>query len=127
DGDELGDGRPERVELALDEVLRDLRLVGADLERRPVGDLRLRLDGDRGGELPVLVLRGRKLEVVLRLLDGTNARLRGRVPEPAADVAVDRLRHEALAADALHEQAARHLALSEAWDLRGLREVGGRV
>ncbi len=42
-------------------------------------------------------------------------------------MAVDGLRHEALAADALHEDAPRHLAFSEAGDLRALREVGGGV
>ena len=68
-----------------------------------------------------------QLEIVLRLRDRAHARLRRGVPEPAADVALDRLRHQPLAADLLHEHLARHLALAEAGDLHALGEVGGRV
>src|SRR5439155_18987064 len=113
DGDELRDRRPERVQLALDELLGHLRLARTDLELRPVRQLRLRLHGDGRRELPVLVLRRRKLEVVLRLLDRTDARLSGRVPEPARDVALDGLGHQALLPDALEQHLARDLALAE--------------
>jgi len=54
-------------------------------------------------------------EVVLRLLrrDG-RADCASGVPEPAADVTVDRLRHDAFAAELLDEHAARDLALAKA-------------
>jgi hypothetical protein len=42
-------------------------------------------------------------------------------------VTLDRLGHEALLADPLHEQLAGHLALPEARDLCRLRQIGGRV
>ena len=127
DRDELGDRGAQRVELVLDELLRHVRLDDPDLELLPVGQLRLRLDGDGGGELPVLVGRVGELEVVLRLLDRAEPRLRRGVPEPAADVALDRLGHQALLADPLQEHLPRHLALAEAGDLDALREVGGGV
>ena len=57
---------------------------------------------------------------------GRHPGARGGVPEPAADVALDRLRHQPLAADALQQHLPRHLALAEAGDLRALREVGRR-
>ena len=127
DRDELGDRRAQRVELVLHELLGHLDLGDADLELLPVGQLGLRLHRDRRGELPVLVVGGGQLEVVLRLRDRAHARARRGVPEPAADVALDRLGHQPLAADALHEHLARHLALAEARDLDALREVVGRV
>ena len=99
----------------------------ADLELLPVGQLRLRLHRDRRRELPVLVVGGGKLEVVLRLRDGAEPRARGGVPEPAADVALDRLGHEPVLADALQQHLPRHLALAEARDLDALREIVGRV
>ena len=103
DGNELGDRRPQRVELVLHELLRHLDLGDADLELLPVGQLGLRLHRDGRGELPVLVLGGRQLEVELRLGHRAHAGARGRVPEPAADVALDGLGHQPLAAEALHE------------------------
>ena len=42
-------------------------------------------------------------------------------------MALDRLGHEALLADALQQHLARHLALAEAGDLDALREIGGGV
>ena len=47
DRDELCDRRAQRVELLLDELLRNLRLDRADLERRPVGELGLLLHRER--------------------------------------------------------------------------------
>ena len=111
----------------LDELLGDLDLGDADLELRPVGQLRLRLHRDRRGELPVLVVGGGQLEVVLRLRDRPDAAARGRVPEPAADVALDRLGHQPLAADALQQHLPRHLPLAEARHLDALREIVGSV
>ena len=127
DGDELGDGRANRVELVLDELLRHLDLGDPDLELLPVGQLRLRLHGDRRGELPVLVVGGGKLEVVLRLLDRPHAIARRGVPEPAADVALDRLGHQPLSADPLQQHLARHLPFAEARNLHARREIVGRV
>ncbi len=124
---ELGNRRAQGVELRLDELLGDVHLLAADLELRPVGQLGLRLHGERGGELPVLVTRRGKLEVVLRLLDGTEPRACRRVPEPAADVGLDGLRHQPLLADALEQHLARHLPLAEARDLDARGEVVGGV
>ena len=127
DGDELGDGRAEGVELLLHELLGNLGLDGADLERRPVRHLGLRLDGDGRGELPVLVVARRKLEVVLGLLDRADAGAGGGVPEPAGDVAVDRLGHQAVLADALEQDLPRDLPLAEPGDLDARGEIGRRV
>src|SRR5919204_5367926 len=56
---QLRDGGAEDVELRSDELLRDLDLWSADLELRPVRHVRLRQDGNRRGEPPVLfVARG---------------------------------------------------------------------
>ena len=49
------------------------------------------------------------------------------MPEPAADVALDRLAVDPLAAEARDEHLHRHLALAEAGDLDGLGEIGGGV
>ena len=102
-GDELRDRLAQRVELLHDELLGHLGLGPADLELRPVDDVDLRLHRHGRRELPVAVLRGRELVVVLRLRDGPDARPRGGVPEPAADVAVDRLGHDPLLAETLLE------------------------
>ena len=126
-GHELGDGLAQRLELLGDELLRHLGLGLADLELGPVDDVDLRLHGHGRGELPVRLVIGRELVVVLRLRDGPDARARGRVPEPAADVAVDRLGHDPLLAEPLGEDRHRHLALPEAGDLHRLRQVGGGV
>jgi len=120
------DGRKVRrrllklVHRLLDELVRDFRLGCGHLERAPVRQVGLRLHGNGRGELPRLVVR-RKFVPVLRLVDRTNARLRGRVPEPAADVTLDRLRVDAIAPDPLHEHRQRNLALAKAGDLHALR------
>ena len=119
--------RCSSLELGVDRLGRHLRLVPRHLERRPVGRLGLRLHLDGRGERPVVALARRQLVLVLGLGDRIHARPRGRVPEPAADVALDCLRVQALLADALHEQRARHLALAEAGDADVLREVVRRV
>ena len=49
------------VELGLDDLVGDLGLEPRHLERRPVGRLAARLDGELGGEAPGLVLVGGKL------------------------------------------------------------------
>ena len=55
----------QRLELLIDELLRDLGLGARHLERRPVDDLRRRLHLDGGRERPRLVVGRRQLEVVL--------------------------------------------------------------
>ena len=124
DGREVGCGRLHLVQRLLDELGGNVRLGGRHLERRPVGKLRLRLHGDRRRERQSLPSPSGSVVAVLGLLDRTDARLRRCVPEPAADVAVDRLRVQALLADALLEHRQRHLALAEARNLDGLGEVG---
>ncbi len=127
DRDELGDGALEQLELRLHRLLRHLDLVLRHLERRPVGRLGLRLHLDGRREDPVLLVGRRQLELVLGHRDRVDARAGGGIPEPAADVAVDRLLVDALASDALHEERHRHLALAEARDADAAREVGGGV
>ncbi len=126
-GNQLGNRLPQRLELLRDELLGHLGLRAADLERRPVDDLDLRLHGDGRLEAPVLRILGRQLVVELRLRDRTDARARRGVPEPAGDVAVDGLGVDPLLAEPLHEDRLRHLALAEAGDLDGCREVVRRV
>ena len=126
-GHELGDRAAQRVDLRLDELLRDDRLRARHLERRPVDDLRGRLHLDGRAEGPRLRLAGRQLEVVLGCRDGAQARAGGGVPEPAADVRLDRLDPEPVAADVREQHLPRHLALAEAGDLDRAGEVGGRV
>jgi len=109
DRDELGHGRTEGVDLPLDELLGHLGLDHADLELRPVRHLGLRLNDHGGGELPVLVVARGELEVVLGLLDGPQAGAGGGIPEPACDVAVDRLGHQTVLADALEQHLSRNL------------------
>ena len=105
-GIELGDGALQRLELRGDRLLRHLGLVLRHLELRPVGRLGLRLHLDGGREAPVLALARGQLVVELRLRDGVDAGARGGVPEPAADVALDRLGEETLLPDALHRGSA---------------------
>ena len=116
-GRQLGDRLSERVELRLDELLGDLGLGARHLERRPVDDLRRRLHLDGRSELPRLLGRSRQLVVVVGHGDGSQPRARGGVPEPAADVAVDRLRADPVATEAREEHLLRHLPLAEAGDL----------
>ena len=127
DGGELGDGLAQRFELLVDELLRHLGLGVGHLELRPVGRLGLRLDRDGRGELEVAVLRARQLVVVLGRRDRADVRRRGGVHEPAADVALDRLGEDALAADPRLQHLRRHLALAEARHLDRLGEVVRRV
>src|SRR5437762_249017 len=84
------------VSNALDELFRHVGLDRSDLEGRPVRQIRPCLHRKRRGELPVLALRAWELEVVLRLCHRAYASLRGGVPEPAADMALDRLAQQAL-------------------------------
>ena len=91
DGHELGDRALQRLELGLHGLLGHLGLVLRHLELRPVGRLGLRLHLDGGREPPVLVIARRQLVVVLGLRDRVDARARRGAPEPAADVALDRL------------------------------------
>ena len=65
-GHELGDALPQRLELLVDELLRNLGLGARHLERRPVDDLGRGLHLDRGRERPRLLVGRRQLEVVLR-------------------------------------------------------------
>ena len=120
--------RCSSLELRVDGLLRHLGLVPRHLERRPVGRLGLRLHLDGRREDPVVAFARRQLVLVLAAArpGSTRARVR-RVPEPAADVALDRLLVDALLADALHEQRHRHLALAEAGDADALGEVVRRV
>ena len=53
---ELRHGRAQDVQLVVDEILRNLRFRIRNFELLPVRDVRLRQDGDRGREPPVLVL-----------------------------------------------------------------------
>ena len=126
-GNQLGHGLPQSLELLCDELLGHLGLGAADLERRPVDDLDLRLHGHDRLEAPVLRILGRQLVVEPRLRDRTDARARRGVPEPAGDVAVDRLGVDPLLAEPLDEDRLRHLALAETGDLDGGGEVVRRV
>ena len=67
DRDELGDRGAQGFELALDQLLGDIRLRSRHLEPGPVGDLRRRLDRELGGEVERLVLGGRQVVVELGL------------------------------------------------------------
>ena len=127
DGHELRDRLAQRLELPRHELLGNLGIGLRHLEPDPVDDVHLRLDVDGGGEAPGGLVVGRQLVVVLRLRDRPDARAGGRVPEPAADVAVDGLREDPLLAEPLHEDRDRHLAGAEAGDLDGAREVGRGV
>jgi len=127
DGDEIRDADLEEIELLLHGLLRHLRLVLRHLERRPVRRLRLRLNLDGRGERPALLVGRRQVVLVFGHRDGIHARPGGRVPEPPADVALDGLCVQPFAPDPLHEQRHRHLALAEARDADGRREIGGGV
>ena len=124
---ELRDGLPQRLELLVDELLRNLGLGARHLERRPVDDLGRRLHLDRGRERPRLLVGRRQLEVVLGRRDRAQPRARRRRPEPAADVRLDRLDPDPVLADLRDEHRRRHLPLAEAGDLDRLGEVVRRV
>ncbi len=104
------------LEVLADDLLGHLDLGLRHLELRPVGRLGVRLNRELRREAPVLVVGGRKVVVVARLLHRLDARARGGAPEPVADVGLDRLGIDAVAADALHEDRHRHLALTETRD-----------
>ena len=127
DGRELGDREAERLDLLVDELGGHLDVRGADLEALPVRDLDLRLDVDGRGEAERLGRLGGKLVVVLRPRDRPDLRPGERVPEPALDVALDRLAEDALLPDPGDEHLLRHLALPEPVDLDGRGEVGRGV
>src|SRR5207237_8064350 len=82
------------------------------------------LDGNRRSEVEARVGRGRQLVVVLRTGNGPDLRRGDRVAVPAADVALDGLRIEALLADALDQHRERHLPLAEPGDLDAAGEIG---
>src|SRR5205085_12672806 len=124
DGREVGGRRLHFLQRLLDELGGNVGLRRGDLEHRPVGKLWLRLYGDRRREAPVAPVAVGQVVAELRLLDRVDARLCSRVPEPAADMALDRLRVQALLADALLQDRQRHLALAEARNLYGAGEVG---
>ena len=127
DRDELRDREAERLELLVDELGRHLGLGRGDLEALPVGNLDLRLHVDGGGEAEVLFCVLGQPVVVLGPGDRPNFRPGERVPEPAVDVAVDRLRVQTLLADPRDEHLHRHLPLAEPRHLRARGEVGGCV
>ena len=76
---------------------------------------------------PRLVGVRRELELVLGLGDRAHAAARRGAPEPAADVAVDRLGVDPVLPEPRDEDLRRDLPLAEAGDLDALREVGHRV
>ena len=125
--DELGDVAAQRLDGLVDRLLGHVDLDLRHLERRPVDERRLRLHLDGGVERPLLVVRGRQLVLVARLRDRPEARARRGAPEPAADVALDRLGVDALAAEPRDEDGPRHLPRTEAGHLDALREIGERV
>src|SRR5262249_36600338 len=127
DRDQLADRALQRLELGLNGLLRHIDFLARYLERRPVGRLGLRLHLDGGREAPVLLLARRQLVLLLRRRDRVDARAGRGVPEPAADVALDRLAVEAVLADALEQDRHGHLALAEARDPDRRSEVAGGV
>src|SRR5438093_3884988 len=68
-----------------------------------------------------------ELILIRRRLDRSQLRPPGSAPEPAADVALDRLAVDAFLADARDEHLHRHLPLAESGDLDRGGEVGGGV
>ena len=76
-GNELGDARPQRVELARHELLGDDRLGARHLERRPVDELRERLHLDGRREHPGLLV-ARTGEPRTRTRAGVTGRSRAR-------------------------------------------------
>ena len=82
---------------------------------------------DGGGEAEVAVGVVGELVVVLGRGRGPDPRPGDGAPVPAADMALDRLRVDAVLADARDEHGHRHLALAEAGDLQGRGQIGRRV
>ena len=79
--------------------------------------VKLKSPSDVVGQLVVVLGRGR----------GPDPRPGDGGAVPAADVALDRLRVDAILADARDEHGHRHLALAEAGDLQGRGQIGRRV
>ena len=117
DRHELGDREPQSLDLLVDELRWNLDLRGGNLEGGPVGDLDLWLHVDGGREAEVALGVLGQLVVVLRLRDRTNASSGQRAAEPTADVALDRLRVQPLAADPRDQHRHRHLTLAKAGNL----------
>src|SRR6266566_2535640 len=103
--------------------IRAYKVTGVQTCALPI----FRLHGDSGLELEGLVLRGGQVVVVLRLIGRPDARRRGGVPEPAADMALDRFGEDAVTAQAREQDLRWHLALAEPGHLGGFGEIGGRV
>ena len=101
-GDELGHApAQDRRARASTSSAGHLGLGNADLELRPVGQLRRWDDRDRGSEAEGLALVGRPVaDVHLGARHRPDARRRRRVPEPAVQVAANGLLPERLSADA---------------------------
>jgi hypothetical protein len=118
DGRELSDGRAQRLDLRVDCLGRHVRVDRRHLKRLPVGCGWLGLHRDGGREAPAHLVGSGQLVVVGGLLDRADAGARGGVPEPAADVALDGLAVDALAAELGHQHRHRHLALAETGDSR---------
>src|SRR5579885_1648980 len=139
DGDVAGLGGPrvdrrevagralQGLDLRRHRLLADLDPGARDLARRPVGELGPGLDGELGGEAPVLVGARRQLVGVLGRAGRPHARARDGAPEPIADVRVDGLAVHAPAADLRDEHLRRHLALAEARHLHVRGQVARRV
>src|SRR5207249_8353711 len=124
---EIGDALPQKLDLTVEELGWDLGLGIGNLQRRPVGDLGLRLYVDGRSEAPGVVIGRREVVVVLRLRDRPDARAGRGVPEPAADVALYRLGQQPFLAEPGPQYLSRHLAGAEAWDLDAAGEIRGRV
>ncbi len=127
DRDELGHIVSEPLELGVDEFGRHLRLRRRYLERRPVGDLGLGCDRDRGREPERLALSRQSLPLDLGPIDRANAGLHGRIPEPAVDVRTDSLGGKRIPPHPCGDDRKRHLPLPKAGDPEICGEVRRRV
>ena len=137
----LGTGKPEAASVAsaaqdaagatgpllIDDVVVDLHLELRHLELRPVGRLDRRLHPELGGELPVLILRGRQVVRVRGLLDRPETVRPSGAPEPARDVLLDRLRVDALHADAREQHLLRDMPGAESRNLDPVCKILRRV
>ena len=127
DGNQLGDRRTQCFQLLIHELSRHLGLRGGDLEGAPVSHVRKLLHRHLGREVERLVVGRRHVVRELGLRDGPDPRVGCGVQEPAADVALDCLREDPVAAEPRHQDLSGNLALAEARDLRRLGEIGGGV